>query len=70
MVMDSDSHLFEPHNESLAFGSDKINYKLDCTTTEDRYENLPMQYKLLKLKIFIIEFLIFFLFFAQNIDCG
>ena len=38
------------------------------------YENTPMQYtvisKVVKMKIFSRKILIFFLIFAQNIDCG
>ena len=38
------------------------------------YENMPMQYteifKVVKMKIFSGNFLLFFLFLLQNIDCG
>ena len=38
------------------------------------HENMPMQYTkiffIVKMKIFIGKILIFFLIFAQNIDCG
>ena len=47
---------------------------LDSSLSETHYENTPMQYTeifyVVEKEIFRRNFLIFFLIFAQNIDCG
>ena len=51
----------------VGFLMPRLNYNV-------HYENMPMQYadifKLLKIEHFIRKKLMFFLIFAQNIDCG
>ena len=68
----SDSEILPPVSQILTIKDDKGARNIS-SPVEDNYENMPMQYTAIfhgcKIDNFQMKILIFFLIFAQNIDC-